>query len=345
MNPTSPTAASRKNWAWVTTDLEISSDDWKRRFDRWRIAGIDAILPQIFNSRQAYYASNHLPEGPHWLEQILPLAKEAGLEFHAWMWSMPYNADDLPAEHPEWFIVNRKGESAADKPAYVDYYRFLCPSRPEVQALLQRRVTELAQYSQLDGIHLDYIRLPDVILAAALQPKYGIVQDQEYPQYDYCYCEVCRANFKAQTGTDPLDLPDPVASPAWRQFRYDLITHIVNDLLVPIAHQHDKVITAAVFPNWEMVRQQWSVWHLDAVLPMLYHNFYNAGIDWIEQHTRKGVTALAGRLPLYSGLFVPALSPDELNEAVAAAKAGGANGISLFHAQAMTEEHWSKLRL
>ena len=33
-------------------------------------------------------------------------------------------------EHPDWYNVNAKGEAAWDKPAYVDYYKFLDPARP-----------------------------------------------------------------------------------------------------------------------------------------------------------------------------------------------------------------------
>ena len=102
--------------------------------------------------------------------------------------------DSVHAEHPEWYNVNRNGDNSWDHPAYVGYYRFLCPSRPGVHEFLQKRVRELSAFD-VDGVHLDYIRYPDVILAESLQPHYDIVQDKEYPQYDYCYCDVCRAGF------------------------------------------------------------------------------------------------------------------------------------------------------
>ncbi|MDZ7270658.1 MAG: family 10 glycosylhydrolase [candidate division KSB1 bacterium] len=333
-----------KNWAWIPADQRRPWSKWQRDFARMKQAGIDAILPEIFDSRQAYYASQHLPVGGKWLEEILPLAKSQGLEVHAWMWSMPCNIPEIHKQHPEWFVVNRQGISCLEKPAYVDYYRFLCPSRLEVHEFLQQRVRELAGYPDLDGIHLDYIRYPDVIIAEALQAKYGIVQDREYPEYDYCYCEVCREQFKAQHGIDPLELEDPSQSEPWRQFRYDRITHLVNTKLVPIARQHGKKITAAVFPNWEAVRQQWMAWDLDGFMPMLYHNFYHGDIEWIKEHTRKGVAMLPGRGPLYSGLFVPRLSPNDLGRAIRVALQGGAAGVCLFHVGAMSDDHWRVFR-
>lgn len=332
---------------WVSPERrgEAASDEvWMSRLSQWREAGIDAILPEVFNNHAAHYGSQHLPVADRWLEQLLPLAKAAGVEVHAWMHTMTCNIDSVHDEHPEWLNVNGKGESSWEKPPYVGYYRFLCPSRPPVHEFLKRRVTELAQYDELDGIHLDYIRHPDVILAESLQPKYDIVQDREYPEYDYCYCDVCRSGFEAMHGTDPLEMEDPSADRNWRQYRCDLITHIVNEELVPVGRERGKIMSAAVFPNWEHVRQQWSNWDLDAVLPMLYHSFYNEDLPWIGDEVREGVAAQKYGAPLFSGLFVSALDPAELSEAIAVSLAAGASGVSLFSSRAMSDEHWESFR-
>ena len=222
----------------------------------------------------------------------------------------------------------------------MDYYKFLCPSRPEVAQFLRQRVAELASYQDLASVHLDYIRLPDVILATGLQPKYGLVQDREYPAYDYCYCPLCRQLFKEQSGLDVEDLADPAAEPAWRQFRCDQITALVKEQLAPTARRLGKAVTAAVFPNWHHVRQQWSVWDLDGVLPMLYHSFYRENLNWIGAQCARGVAALPDGVPLYSGLFVAALSPEELVQASRISLDGGAQGVSLFAAGSMSPAHW-----
>ena len=46
------------------------------------------------------------------------------------------NRRELLDKHPDWYAVNRKGESCHDKPAYVDYYRFLCPNHQGVAEYL-----------------------------------------------------------------------------------------------------------------------------------------------------------------------------------------------------------------
>ncbi len=333
-----------KHWAWLATDLSSSPDDMKRQFALMRTSGIDAILPEIYDAQQAYYNSKHLPVEEAWLEKLLPIARAEGLEVHGWMWSMPCNIENVRNQHPEWFAVNRKGESAAEKPAYVDYYKFLCPSHAGVHEFLAATVTELCQYENLHGVHLDYIRYPDVILPKALQPKYGLTQDREYPEFDYCYCDACRHDFKLQTGIDPMTLEDPTSNTMWKQFRYDRITHLVNDTLIPIARAHGKTITAAVFPGWDMVRQQWPAWKLDAVMPMLYHSLYKKGPEWIREETEKGVRSLRGRAPLYSGILIFHLDEKEFARAVEACLEGGANGVVLFEGGAMSEAQWGIFR-
>jgi len=328
------------NWTWLHTNLKKTDQEWQRIFSDWRSAGIHAILPNIYDSRWAYFASQFLPVRGNWLERIIPIAKNIGLEIHGWMWCMPCNVEQIVNTHPEWFCVDRSGESASSHPAYVSYYKFMCPNREEVQEFLQKIIAEIAQFDELDGIHFDYIRFPDVILPKALQPKYQIVQDREYPEYDYCYCEVCRHKFQDEYGTDPLKLDDPSRCKEWIQFRYDSITNLVNDKLIPVAKKHYKKVSAAVFPNGELVRQQWHKWSLDAVFPMLYQKYYDEKADWVKRNTEKGVQSIGNGTDLYSGIFVGNLDSDEFSEAITASREGGAKGIALFTAARMKEAQW-----
>ena len=47
---------------------------------------------------------------------------------------------------------------------------------------------------------------------------------------------------------------------------------------------------------------------------------------------------------LFSGLFVSALDPAELSEAIEVSLAAGASGVSLFSSGAMSDEHWDSFR-
>lgn len=342
-----PAQPSPTNWVWMTPELDVSKDEWKRRFERFRTHNIDAILPQIYSSSAAYYGSDFLPVEGEWLETILPIAKNAGLQVHGWMISMPCTIPEIVNQHKEWFVVNRNGESAVDNPAYVDYYKFTCPNRPGAQEFIEKRVREITSIDGLDGIHFDYIRFPDVIIAEALQPKYGIDQESEQAPYDYCYCDVCRSKFEQERGLDPFDLEDPSANTEWRLFRYESITNLVNDRLLPIARENGKAVSAATFPNWEAVRQRWHHWNLDYVLPMLYHNFYHAGANWVRDQTRAGIERLHGQgksTQLYSGLYVGAVAPGGLKRLIQKAHEGDAAGVTLFSAGSMNESLWKTFK-
>lgn len=287
-------------------------------------------------------------------------AKDAGLEFHAWIPTMVQGKNDLIDS--SWYAVSREGVSALVKPAYVPYYTFLCPNREEVYQYLSNKYLEVAALETVDGVHLDYIRYADVILAPGLWAKYGLVMDQEFPQFDYCYCPKCVADFKAATGIDILAEGDNAQNnEQWKQFRYDVVTKFVNRLSDDV-HKAGKKISAAVFPgpslSKKMVRQEWDKWNLDMTMPMLYNDFYSAGPEWVGELTKEGVTALNGKNPLYSGLFIcpdPAkkstekdpeghgLLPEEMAIAINGAIDNGAAAICLFTPSRMTEEHWKAL--
>ncbi|MCB0844711.1 MAG: hypothetical protein KDE26_15765 [Bacteroidetes bacterium] len=331
-------------YAWLGGPGEATDAEIKTQFTDLKNKGIDGLM---YNGGQ----------NPETYRRVGKIAKEVGLEFHTWIPTMVQKkTDKIKAE---WYGVNGKGESALEKPAYVDYYKFLCPSHEGVYEFLADMYGAVAEVEEVDGIHLDYIRFPDVILARGLWDKYGLVMDREYPEYDYCYDSLCVANFKAKTGIDILSVEDPSQVEEWKQFRYDLITSLVNRLSDHI-HAKGKKINAAVFPGpnsvaKKIVRQEWDKWNLDAVYPMLYNDFYLEKPEWIGEVTKEGVEAIDGKIPFYSGLFIcpkpekkgdekdpenHGLLPEEMETAVRVSMENGATGICLFTPGRMTEAHW-----
>jgi uncharacterized lipoprotein YddW (UPF0748 family) len=324
-----PTRALPRFWAWVHGGS--TGTDWHAAFARLRGAGVDGVL--VGGGDPAALAD---------------AAHAEGLAFHRWIWTLNRSGDArVIDDHPEWFTVSREGRSSLEHPPYVGYYRWLCPSRQEVRAYLSEQVAELASDPTIDGVHLDYVRHADVILPRGLWAKYELVQDREYPEFDFCYCEVCRDTFRAQSGTDPKDLPDPPADEAWRRFRWDSVTGLVR-ALAAAAHRVETPISAAVFPSpaiaRRLVRQAWDEWPLDAFFPMLYHGFYEQDIAWIGRMVREGVIALGGRAPLYAGLYLPNLPPEQLAHALEVAVNGGAAGVAAFEMGELTEEHLRAFR-
>ncbi len=321
-----------RNWMWMHANMERSDEEWNSIFKNLKGAGITGIL---IGGDVAMY------------EKIIPLASQFDIDVHAWMWTLNRNGDKEALKHPDWYTVSRKGDSCFDVRPYVDYYQWVCPSKEEVFEHIKTQVETLSAVEGLKGIHLDYVRYSDVILAKALQPQYNLVQDKEYPEFDFCYCETCRDKFKEQSGIDIAELEDPTQSKEWRQYRYDSVTNLVNRL-VEVAHGKNKLITAAVFPYPELARticrQSWDDWDLDAFFPMIYQNFYEEDIEWIKTATSIGVTDLDGKAPLITGLYLPEVTGEEFPTAVKNSLEGGAKGVALFDLGASKETHYNTLR-
>ncbi|GGF18497.1 glycoside hydrolase family 10 protein [Echinicola rosea] len=332
--------------AWLGGYNDKSESEIREGFTKFKEHGIDALM----------YNGGHNPED---YKKIGRIAKEVGLGFHAWIPTMvQHKTDELKAE---WYAVNRNGESALEKPAYVPHYTFLCPSKAGTYQFLENMYSNVARVEEVDAIHLDYIRFPDVILARGLWDKYGLTMNKEHPQFDYCYCDQCTGDFKEKTGIDIKEAEDPTQVQEWKQFRYDLITSIVNRLSEKV-HEQGKEINAAVFPGpstaMKLVRQEWNKWNLDAVFPMNYNDFYLEGTDWIGEVVKEEVTSVNGERPIFSGLFIcpdpekkaeiedpegHGLLPSELGAAIRQSMENGATGICLFTPGRMIEEHWMEL--
>lgn len=331
-------------YAWVSDLNALPDAELKAKFEFYKNKGIDVLM----------YHGGH---DPVTYQRVGKIAKETGLGLDAWIPTMVQNK--TPEISSNWYAVNRNGESALEKPAYVAYYIFLCPSKEGVYHYLETMYDKIAQVKDVDAIHLDYIRFPDVILARGLWKKYGLVMDKEYAPYDYCYCDDCTGAFKSKTGIDIKAVEDPTKVEEWKAFRYDLITNLVNRLATKI-HSRGKQINAAVFPGpgsvaKKLVRQEWNKWNLDTYFPMNYNDFYLEGTDWIGAVTKEAVTAVEGKKPIISGLFIcpdPAkkrsepdpenhgLLPEELEAAIQQSMQNGAAGICLFTPDRMTEAHW-----
>lgn len=314
-----------KNWMWMRIKEDKSSADYLKEFKLMKDCGISGVMFEGYD------------------ERVYKLCKEAGLEAHYWKWTM--NRREVLETHPDWFAVNRKGESSFDKPAYVDYYRFLCPNHEGVAEYLAQDYVKISKLPYVDGIHLDYARFPDVVLPVGLWKNYDIEQTKELPEYDYCYCDVCRKKFKEMTGKDPLDLQFPMQNQSWVNFRLNSISKVIDTITKTVKANGGTPISSAVFPGpsmaKSMVRQDWGNWHLDAYFPMIYNGFYFEGADWIGSSVKESVQTVNGKAKVYAGLFFPDIK-DDFEAALDAAFDNGASGVSFFDGP--NEEYLLKLK-
>ena len=311
--------------SWINVGKNVTNEAWNKRLNYYDSLGISELL---------------VGASPEVLERIIPLATQKSIKIHGWMWTLNRPGDSIAKLHPEWYAVNRNGQNSLEYRAYVNYYQWLSPFHPEARKHIINNAKKMMTVKGLASVHLDYVRYPDVILGADLQPKYNLVQETEMPEYDYDYHPLAREGFKKIFDKDPIQFKNPELSTEWRQFRLNAITSLVNEI-IDIAHTKDKKVTAAVFPfpemSRQMVRQAWNDWNLDTAYPMLYQNFYRENINWIGFATKQGVSDVD--YPIISGLYAPALrKADDLERAIKIAKKNGAKGISIFTADGLTKE-------
>lgn len=303
-------------WVWTRPDAKDTDEELTARYQSWAEAGIVGVFFEADGER--HYRA----------------AKAQGLQAHRWMWTLNRGEKELLEAHPEWYSVSRSGKSCADNPPYVGYYRFLCPSHPDVPAYLEEKAKEQLEKDYIDGLHLDYIRYVDVVLPVNLWDGYGLDQRTEIADFDFCYSSYSKDAFKAETGIDIDAVEYPDQSLSWRNFRYRQVNNIVNRI-AKVAKSYKKPLSAAVFPTPEVarriVRQDWTNWDLDAVYPMIYHGFYKEPVSWIGDAVKEGVHFLHDKFPLYAGLYMPDFnSMDELETGIRLAQENGAAGASIF---------------
>lgn len=322
-------------WTWTSASEEKEDTAYQEEFAKYSANGITDVLINTGTD-------------PELLKRIVPFAKKEGLNVHAWMFTVNRPGDAIAEQHPEWYAVSRNGKSCFDEPPYVGYYKWLCPTRKESKAHILSLVEGLAKVEDVASVHLDYIRYSDIFLPIGLLPKYNLEQEVELPEFDFCYCDVCVAEFEKEHHKNPKESKNPAIDMEWKQFRLNKVKAIVDEAYT-IAHNNNKILTAAVFPYPEMadhmVRQRWDKWNVDKVLPMIYHNFYNEEIDWIGYATGQGVKDLKNsNTELHTGIYVPNMSVSDLEKAILLAKDNGAKGVSIFDGNALTDEQYAVIK-
>lgn len=336
-NKTISTAEISKNkqnfefGVWIGADANRTDESYTKEFKKYKEGGIDEVLINTNTN-------------PDLLRRLVPLAKKEGLKVHAWIMTMNRPGDAVALQHPDWYMVSRSGKSCFDDRPYVDYYQWLSPSHPEARQHIYDLLEGLAKVEGVESVHLDYIRYPDVFLPIGLLPKYNLVQNTELPDYDFDYSDASVNAFIKEFCRDPRKMEHPEIDMEWKQFRLNQIRNVVNHAY-EIAHKYGKTLTAAVFPYPEMadhmVRQRWDKWNIDEVYPMIYHNFYNEGINWIGFATQQGVSDLNGRITkLNTGIYIPGIeSGEDLKKAILSAKENGAKGVAFFDGNAISDAY------
>ena len=308
-------------WTWLE---DLPDVDMEASFKAMHEAGIDGVML-------------HAVTEEDYLRDIA-IAKKYGITVYAWVWTLNPPRQDRPQmlkEHPEWFDVNRNGQSLADFKAYVNSYKFMCPVLPEVRENLVNRVKRLCEIEGIEGICLDYCRLVDVVLPVSLSYNYKITQDGEvFPQWDFGYHPAMIEEFQKEFGYDPRNQEDPSRDPKWQKFRCDKISECAN-LMAETIRSYGKVVTASPFATPKvasfMVAQNIGDWDLDIVFPMLYTAFYTQETGYAYDGTIENNRDKNPKTVLGVGLDTElGDNPEDIFEKMDNAFKAGAQAVSLY---------------
>jgi hypothetical protein len=184
-----------------------------------RALGTTDLFVQVYRGGRSWFDSELADASPHRstrertgtdaLARLLDAAHANGLRVHAWMNALSLsenrNAAILARLGPDAVQVDRRGRSVLTYPDLEvpppdrAYYRmgtrqvWLDPAAPSVPDTLAAIVAELVtRYPTLDGVHLDYIRHPDV-LPFSPGSRFGV-------GLDFGYGAASRARFERETG-------------------------------------------------------------------------------------------------------------------------------------------------
>jgi uncharacterized lipoprotein YddW (UPF0748 family) len=357
--PRGEPAESPRRGLWVLCEGSQRILEHPERFpelieDAQRLAASDLFV-QVYRGGRSWFDSSLADATPHraivestgrdTFAELIPLAQAAGLRVHAWV-----NVLSLAGNTDSQFVldlgrgvvaVDRKGRSVLDYPKLEipnpdrAYYRmgtpavWLDPAAPGVAEHIAAIFAELPiRYPTLDGIHLDYIRYPDV-LPFVPGSRFGV-------GLDFGYGEATRARFQAETGlTAPFDesLANANRWDAWRRAKLTELVATIGGAVHAVAP--DLALSAAVWAYADRaylaLGQDWRGW-LDADLihfavPMAY-TLDDALLSHLA-HAFAGVPS-GDRIWIGLGSWLFEKKPERAVAQVEIVRAAGAGGDALF---------------
>jgi len=264
-----------------------------------RVLGTTDLFVQVYRGGRSWFASSIADATPHrsarersdgadTLTALVAAAHASGLRVHAWMNALSLsenrNAAILARLGPEAVQVDQRGRSVLSYPDLEvplpdrDYYRmgtrqvWLDPAAPSVPETLAAVVTELVtKYPTLDGVHLDYIRHPDV-LPFVPGARFGV-------GLEFGYGAASRARFERETGLAAPFGGSLLNADRFDEWRRERVTEVVQRVggaarAVKPAIEVSAAVWAYADRAYLSIFQDWRGWLdaklIDFAVPMAY---------------------------------------------------------------------------
>jgi uncharacterized lipoprotein YddW (UPF0748 family) len=265
--------------------------------DAKRLGATDLFV-QVYRGGRAWFDSSVADRAPFeklvaatgrdTLAELIPLAQASGLRVHAWVnvLSLANNKQSkfLADLGRDAIAVDRRGRSVLDYPDLEvpqpdrQYYRmgtpavWIDPAAPGVAERLVATFDELfARYPGLDGVHLDYIRYPDV-LPFVPGSRFGV-------GLDFGYGSATRQRFEAETGKAAPFGDSTANANRWDSWRREQVSDLVRRIGGALRERDpDVALSAAVWTYADraylVLGQNWRGWLdeglIEFAVPMSY---------------------------------------------------------------------------
>lgn len=322
--------------------------------------GVTDLFVQVYRGGRAWFDASLADAAPYRaisanggdpLRALLTAAHARGLRVHAWVnvLSLGTHRDGplLATLGPGAVQADRDGRSLLDYPelqvpeAERRFVRlgtpavWLDPGVPGVATHLAAVFGELAaRYPELDGLHLDYIRYPDVIpFTPGARFDVGL---------DFGFGEASRARFRGETGLAAPFRDDSRNADAFDDWRRAQVTGVVREIGA-VAHgvRPGLELSAAVWAYPERaylsLQQDWTLWLEQDLLSFAVAMAYTRDprLFTLLSHANAGAAGPRAWLGLGAWLF--AAAPEGAAFQVREAHATSASGIALFSYDALAE--------
>lgn len=347
-------------YLWVLRNSLVDPADIPRLVARAKAMRVRGLLVQVVGRGDGWYRSDLLPypeplraAGRDPLGELLPLAHAAGLEVHAWMncclvWSgprLPRDPRHVIRAHPEWIARMANGTpmtrlTPAEREELMVEGVFLSPGHPNVRHWIAGIAREIASRYPVDGIHLDYIRQPSVLIG---------------------FDPTTRARFALEHGADPdpANPRDPfhrlppeeraAMNAAWADFQGEQVTAIVREVRDSLdAVRTGIVLSAAVLADSLTAarrnRQEWSRWVRDGLLDRAFVMCYAPVVQTVLRQL-SAMASWAGAARVVPGIAVYNTSPATAAAKIKGAHALGFPAVALYSYDSLWERDglWARL--
>ncbi|MCP4806845.1 MAG: family 10 glycosylhydrolase [Proteobacteria bacterium] len=311
--------ASFRVGAWVTRWSYSSEEDVRRLVGELDAAGVDTVYFQVRGTFDAYYLSEHEPwaerlsgtlgQDPGWdpLGVALDEAGQRDMAVHAWLNTFPiWRGTDTPTStgvpHPLTAHPDWVVWEGALPQAPNDSYLFADPGRAEVRAHIAQVAGDIDARYDVAGIHLDYIRYH--AKGAGTGPREAHIEAT------------------AQAVNDAVGSTTSAA--VWgiheNRWGWDNVSEGRPDFG---QDSHGMLASGAI----------------DAAMPMIYWPVADVPGERLDFATlvQDHVDRASGK-PVHAGISPDAMTPQQVKDAVAAARSAGAAGVVFFDAVAFLDD-------